>query len=164
MLKSLSIKTKIQLIAVALLLGLSLSLVLSQTADPSLPMFFGLKRVQEKVFMKLKSNPGERLDFMSGMLNSRLVELNSVVRGEKYDHVLYSSLRYSTLAGEMTDEVLANNLKSYVDPVKNQFSNHLIKLKEIYDYYPKNTSNLEYKYIEDDINYLKIYLDKLPKI
>lgn len=164
MLEALSLKTKVQLGAIILLIVLILSLFFSQMADPSIAPLFALKRVQEKVFMKLKTTPGDRLEYMSILLNSRLNELNSVVRNKNYDHVLKSSLRYSTLAGQMTDEVLANNLKLRVDAVKKQFSDHLVILNDIYVFYPKNTSNLEYKYIEDDINYLKIYLDKLSSL
>ncbi len=133
-------------------------------ADPSIAPLFALKRIQEKVFMKMKTTPTDRLEYMSLMLNSRLNELNSIVRGKNYDHVLYSSLRYSTLAGQMSEEVLTNNLNLRVDAVRKQFSDHLVILNDIYVFYPKNTSNLEYKYIEDDINYLKIYLDKLSAI
>ena len=133
-------------------------------ADPSIAPLFALKRIQEKVFMKMKTTPTDRLEYMSLMLDSRLNELNSIVRGKNYDHVLYSSLRYSTLAGQMSEEVLTNNLNLRVDAVRKQFSDHLVILNDIYVFYPKNTSNLEYKYIEDDINYLKIYLDKLSAI
>ena len=42
-----------------------------------------------------------------------------------------------------------------------KFNNHQEVLQKIYVIYPKNTDNWEWKYIQDDINYLKLYLDKL---
>lgn len=155
---------KIQLILIFVLAFFGLSLILSQNANPDATLIFGLKRIQEKTFLSFKSEPVSRLDYMSNMLENRLEELSNSVKNKKYDYVLPAASRYSSLAGQMTDLIIANNLSDKIDPVKNQFSAHAKVLHEIYVIYPKNTENVEYKYIEDDINYLKIYLDKLSKI
>lgn len=155
---------KIQLILIFILAFFGLSLILSQKANPDATLIFGLKRIQEKTFLSFKSSPQSRLDYMSNMLNNRLEELSNSVKNKKYDYVLPSASRYSTLAGEITDLIIANNLKDRIELIKNQFSAHAKVLQEIYVIYPKNTENVEYKYIEDDINYLKIYEDKLSGI
>lgn len=161
MLKNLSLKTKIKLgliITVALFI---LSLILSQNATPDFPPFFNLKRVQEKAYLSLKSSPEAKVDYMSLLLDSRLKELEAQVNNESYNYILPSALRYSTTAGQMTELIIANNLTSHNDWVSELFKKHKQKLNEIYVIYPKNTDNVEYKYIEDDINYLDIYLQKL---
>lgn len=154
-------KIKIQLWLIAGLVILVISLLLSRSASPDSPQLFSLKRFQENKFMSLKFNPKDRLDYMRSLLNTRLEELKSQVNRKSYDYILPSASRYSTLAGQITEMVMENNMGDQIKDIKSQFSNHQKILLEIYIIYPKNTDNFEYKYIEDDINYLKIYLDKL---
>lgn len=160
---SLKLRTRLQVAAIAILAIIFLSLILAKNATPDNPNLWGLKRIQEKVFLDLKSNPEEKLEYMRALLDIRLKELKDQVNNQSYGYILPSSQRYHTLAGQITEMVLANNLGDKVNPIKNQFNNHIKVLEEIYVIYPKNTENEEYKYIEDDINYLKIYLDQLPK-
>lgn len=160
-----SIKTKTQVGLIIILVGFALSLILSQKTAPNVPPLFSLKRVQEKVFLKLKSNPQERVDYMVFLLNNRLYELDAVVKAKNYNYVLSSASRYSTLAGQITDLVIANNLKDKVPFLKQTFENHQKVLNDLYVFYPKNIpNNVEWKYIQDDVNYLKIYLDKLSSV
>lgn len=141
-----------------------ISLLLSQSANPNDQPFFGLKRLQEKTFLKLKPDARNKVDYLSSLLDIRLLELKNLVKNKQYDYLLSSSLRYSTFAGQITELVTANNLTDKVDAIKNQFLNHQKLLDALYVAYPKNTENLEYKYIQDDFNYLGIYLDQLSKI
>lgn len=158
-------KFRIQLGSIIILVVLALSLALSLKANPDMPPFFALKRVQEKIFLKFKSNVGNRLDYMSRLLDTRLVELQNIVMNKNYDFVLRSSLRYSSLAGEITDLIEVNNLTDQAEGIKKQFLNHQKLLTELYVAYPKNIpDNVEWKYIQDDFNYLTLYLDKLAKV
>lgn len=157
-------RIKIQLGLIIFLAIAVLSLILSQKANPDFPPFWGLKRIQEKVFLKLKSNPQEKLDYMSFLLDRRLEELNNQVRRQSYSYILPSALRYSTLAGQITEMIVGNNMQDKVTSTTAQFIAHQKVLQEIYVIYPKNTDNVEYKYIEDDINYLSIYLDQLTTL
>lgn len=157
----LSLQTKIQLGLIAILIIFALSLILSQKADPNSP-FFTLKRIQEKVYLKLKQDPEARADYMVFLLNNRLYELDAVVKNKNYGYVLPAASRYSTLAGQITDLVIMNNMKDKVSSLKQTFEDHLQVLNDLYIIYPKNIpDNEEWKYIKDDYNYLKIYLDKL---
>lgn len=157
-------KTKTQVGLIIILAVFALSLILSQKATPNFPPLFSLKRVQEKFYLKLKSNPEARLDYMVFLLSNRLYELDAVVKVKNYDFVLPSASRYSTLAGQITDLVILNNMKDNIDFLKKIFENHQKVLNDLYVFYPKNTENLEYKYLEDDINYLNIYLDQLSSV
>lgn len=158
------IKTRIQLGIIAIMVIFAISLVLSQTADPSNPPLFALKRVQEKAFFSLKSTPQQKVDYMSTLLDNRLVEIKNQVYSKNYGYILPSALRYSTLAGQITEIIAASDMRDKVPAIVSQFSNHKKVLNDVYVIYPKNTDNVEYKYIEDDINYLDLYLDKLSKI
>lgn len=157
-------KSRIQLGAIIILSFLAISILISQKAAPDAPLFFALKRAQEKVFLKFKSNPEARVDFMSNLLNSRLEELQDVFDHKSYDYILPAASRYSTLAGQITALVVANNMTDKVGAIKNQFLNHQKVIEKIYVAYPKNTDNWEWKYIQDDFNYLGLYLDQLAKV
>ncbi len=158
------IETRIKLGLITVLAVFALSLILAQKATPNSGPFFALKRTQERIFLSLKNNPPDRIDYMSRLLDNRLDELNRDVKSQRYGYILPAASRYSTLAGQITDLIVANKLTDKVNPVKIQFLNHKKILREIYVIYPKNTENVEYKYIEDDINYLDLYLDKLSKV
>ncbi len=153
---------KVQLGLIVILIIFVLSLILSQKANPNNPPVFALKRVQEKAFLKLKSSLEDRLDYMIFLLNNRLEELGSVVKDKNYNYVLPAASRYSTLAGQITELIIANNLKDKIPSITKTFEDHKKILNDLYVIYPKNIpDNEEWKYIQDDYNYLKIYLDKL---
>lgn len=158
------ISARAQLISIIFLSVIALSLLLSIKANPDFPTLFALKRVQEKVFLKFKSQPEARVDFMSNLLNSRLEELQNVFDHKSWDYILPAASRYSSLAGQITALVVANNLTGKVDIIKNQFLRHQKIIDAIYVAYPKNTENVEYKYVKDDYNYLGLYLDQLAKV
>ncbi|MBI2086361.1 hypothetical protein HYT74_03405 [Candidatus Daviesbacteria bacterium] len=157
-------KSRVQLISIIILVFLVGSLLLSVKANPDMPPFFALKRGQEKVFLKLKSTPSDRVYYMSSLLETRLQELQSQVNNKSYGYILPSASRYSTLAGQITELVVANNMKDKVGVLISQFERHKKVLDELYVIYPKNTDNMEYKYIQDDFNYLGLYLDQLSKV
>ncbi|MBU1000341.1 hypothetical protein KKE78_03030 [Patescibacteria group bacterium] len=158
-------KCRFQLGLIVILALFVASLLLSLKATPDMQPFFALKRVQENLFLEFKSDPEKKVDYMSNILNSRLEELQSVVKNENYDHVLKASLRYSTLAGRITEIVVDNNLTDKIDRVKDQFLSHQKLLDALYVAYPKNIpDNEEHKYIQDDYNYLNLYLDQLEKV
>lgn len=157
-------KTKIQLGLIAFLVIAALSLILSQSASPDSPPLFALKRIQEKAFLSLKSSPEDRVEYMNSLLDRRLEELDSQVTRQSYGYILPSALRYFTTAGQITELIISQNMKDKVSSQIEKFLNHRVVLQKIYVIYPKNTENVEYKYIEDDINYLDIYLDQLREI
>lgn len=157
-------KVKIQLGAIIILIVLVISLILSQNANPDAPLLFLLKRIQEKAFLKIKSTPEDRVNYMGYLLELRLSELQGQVNNKSYGYILPSALRYAALAGQITDLIVANNLTDKAKETKNQFLNHQKALDAVYVIYPKNTENVEYKYIQDDYNYLGLYLDKLAKV
>lgn len=157
-------KIKIQLGLILVLLILAVSLILSQRAAPDNPPLFALKRTQEKVFLKMRSKPLDRLEYMSSLLNNRLDELRILVNNHSYGYILPASSRYSTLAGQITDLILTNNWTDQATIFKQRFSDHQLVLNDLYVIYPKNINNWEWKYLQDDYNYLKIYLDQLSKI
>lgn len=157
-------KTRIQLGAISVLIIIVLALLLSQNANPDNPALFGLKRVQEKAYLKLNSNPQDKVDYLSSLLDARLKEFENVIKNESYSYMWSSSIRHSTFAGQITDLIVGNNLQDKANEIRKQFEDHKKRLDMLYVAYPKNTDNVEWKYILDAINYLNTYLDKLSQI
>lgn len=155
---------KIQLGLIIVLALFAIALFFSPKATPDQELLFNLKRAQENTFLKTKSTPASKVDYLSSMLESRLMELQSVVNKKQYGYVLSAASRYSTLAGQITDLVITNNLTDKASMIKDQFKTHQKVINEIYVIYPKNTDNVEYKYIQDDYNYLTIYLEQLQNV
>lgn len=156
-------KNSVQISLILILLGLVISLILSRNANPDSP-FFGLKRVQEKVFLSIKISPRDKVDYLSALLDLRLKEFENIIKNGSFSYMWSASLRQSTFAGQITELIVANNLKDKVDPIKKQFEEHRGRLDSLYVAYPKNTNNLEWKYILDAINYLNAYLEKLSQL
>lgn len=155
----LNTKTKIKLSLIIFLVLLIFSLFLSASATPS-SIFFPLKRLQEKIFLKLKPNAPAQVEYLSSLLDIRLEELKIMVDGKDYSTILDASLRYSATAGNITDMVLENKLVAEGNSLKNKLIDQKKTLQEILNSYPVDF-NTERKYIEDDINYLSIYIEKL---
>lgn len=151
----------IQVVIIGILIIASVSLILSRNASPNSSLLFGLKRVQEKVFLSVKSGPNDKVDYMSSLLEERLKELGALIKNSSYDYLWSASLRYSTFAGQITDLIVSNRMTDRLEAVKKQFQDHKKVLNDLYVAYPKNTDNVEYKYLEDGINYLDIYLEML---
>lgn len=158
-------KFRKQLVSIIILAVFAVSLLLSLKAGPDVAPLFTLKRIQEKVVLKLKSTPEEKVNVMSNILDDRLSELQNLIKNQNYNYTLPSAQRYSTLAGQITEIVIANNLTDKVEPLKNKFIAQKKIVNDIYVAYPKNRpGDEEWKYIQDDFNYLNLYLDKLNKV
>lgn len=155
---------KLEIVLIVVLALGAFSLLLTRYVNPDFPPLFNLKRLQEKTFLNFQVGLEAKVKYMSFLLEIRLGEIKHLVENKQYVFLLDASLRYSTLAGEITDLIISNNLKSQLEPTKNQFLYHKQILNNLYILYPKNTDNVEYKYLEDDMNYLDIYLNKLSKL
>lgn len=157
-------KTSVQIGLVIIVLVFAVALIASQNANPNNPPVFGLKRVQEKAFLSLKTNPRDKVEYLSSLLNLRLKEFENLINNGSFSYLWSSSIRHSTFAGQITEIITTNNLTDMVKSAKLQFEDHKNRLNALYVAYPKNTDNLEWKYILDAINYLNIYLDKLSQV
>lgn len=142
------------LIVITVLIILNVSV-----ANPDNQPFYNFKRLYEKVQLNLKSNSEDKLNYQFKLLDKRLTELVYIVENGNSSYVLTTSLRYSTTAGQVTELIIENNLKDQAEKTKEKFEAHLLIVKDLPQKYPKDDE--EIKYIIDDANYLKIYIDLL---
>jgi len=146
-----------------LLFVIALSLVLSNSAAPDKELLFGLKRFQEKNFLSLKNSPEDKVNYYIVLLERRLREIEDLRKSENNTYMSPASLRYAATAGELTDFLFQNGLTQYKETILEKFQKDQEKLKFLVDSFPR-TQGDEWKYIEDDINYLKINSERLQKL
>lgn len=154
---------KVKLGIITFLALLVISLLLSNNAAPDFGPFFGLKRLQENLFLKIKTSPIQKVDYESAILDERLSELKYLVENRKIGYFLTASLRYSATAGRLTDIISQNNISDKVFAAKAKFTQHQKIIEGLVTLCQKN-DNTECKYIQDDANYLKIYISNLSSI
>jgi len=131
-------------------------------SNPSAPLQYNLKRIQEKVILKLRITPQSNLKYQLKLLDKRLNEIIFIIDMNEHSYILKSSLRYSTTAGQITEYILKNNIEIDNTSILYIFNNHREIFQNIIDNYPKGL-DMEWKYIQDDINYLDIYSKMLIK-
>jgi hypothetical protein len=151
---------KIKLGLIGGLLLLIVALIFSDKALPSSPELYNLKRLQEKIFMLVKTSPQDKVNYYNLLLDKRLEEILAIIQNRDFNLILSSSLRYSTTAGLMTDLIKSNHLTDASSLVLEKFKKHQIIFKNLDDAYPKDEGQ-EWKYIQDDYNYLSIYSQQL---
>lgn len=152
--------TKIKVGIIALLVTLAVSLFISNYITPDYGIIFGLKRFQENIFLKIKATPSSKVDYESAILDERLSELKYLVENQKIGYLLTSSLRYSATAGKLTEIIKQNYIFDKIPLIQAKFKSHQKIIAGLVTLCQKN-DNTECKYIEDDVNYLKLYSNKL---
>lgn len=138
-------------------------IVLTQFAKDAYPTsgLYNLKRVEEKLILATKTTPEQKVDYYIVMLNERQGEVKMVMVSKDYRHLLDTSLRYTSQAGEATNIVVATNDINGAQKLRDQFS----KDRELFIKYMKNLppNTPEQIHLQDGLNYLKIYKDQLPQ-
>lgn len=152
--------TKVKMGLIAILFVLAVALFLSNYVTPDYGVIYKLKRLQENVFLKIKSSPAKKVDYESFILDNRLSELKYLVENQKIGYLLSSSLRYSATAGKLTDIIKQNYVFNKIPIIQAKFKEHQGVIEGLVALCQKN-DNTECKYIQDGANYLKIYSNDL---
>ena len=72
-----------------------------------------------------------------------------------------STQRYFSTVGQLTTLVTSKNVKNQYNPIREELLSHIPVLTNLRDNYDFDTA--EWRFVEDDINYVKGYIDNLPK-
>ncbi|KKR49994.1 hypothetical protein A3A55_00490 [Candidatus Roizmanbacteria bacterium RIFCSPLOWO2_01_FULL_40_14] len=145
-------------IILLVLAGVTLYYV-SKDTTPSSSLFYG-KRIIENFILATKIKPEDRADYYSQLLDVRLKELQTLYDDEQFDLIISASLRYSTIAGRLTETIKTHNLTDQSPHVKEQFNRHKLTLQSMADNYTEKDDR--WKFIIDAKNYLDIYEKELP--
>lgn len=153
---------RLKLGLIVLLIILSVILLNFNKITPDTRFLYSFKRLNENIYLSLKPSPSQRLDYLFDLLEERRNELEYVVEKGKSQYVLKSAQRYSTIAGKITELIVKNNLYDQAKIAQEKFRTHLPIIAGLITKYPKQDD--EIKFVKDDVNYLKLYLEKLQTL
>ena len=118
------------------------------------------EKFQEKVVGFLKFSNGDKYKYKKFILEKRLAELEYVIEGKKdWTPIEETSSRYSTYLGKFNDFFIESNLSDKKTEVLDMYVRHAKLLEEL-------QKNFEFEsgwwlLLQHDINYTKIYSDKV---
>lgn len=127
---------------------------------PSNGKLMFIKHGVEKVILATKKDPNQKAIYMNSLLDERLTELEGIVVSKNYPLFLSASLKYSSLAGDITNLVVQYNLTNQVVNVQKKFADHEKKIYILLET-NKNDNHDNWKFIQDATNYLHIYSQRL---
>ncbi|MBI4136735.1 hypothetical protein HY469_01615 [Candidatus Roizmanbacteria bacterium] len=152
---------KLLIFLVALFVGCAGLYLFSKDALPSSHLFYA-KRMSENIILATKTNPEQRAQYYSELLDIRLKEMQELYDRKEFDLMLSASLRYSTTAGRLTETLKTNQLNTMNAQIKEQFTSHKQSLQSMADTYMKEEEGDRWRFIIDAKNYLEIYEKELP--
>ncbi len=127
-----------------------------QKINPGDDVLFLLKRAKEKLILILLTPLTEKkANYYFYLEEARLGELKKVVDNKDIANIQTTSQRFSSTAGQLTDFLKNKNLRDKKAKAKELFEKQLKVLDEFKQKYDGRTS--EWRFLEYDINYLKIY-------
>ena len=145
---------------VGLIVLLAVEMFWSLRATPDYPVLYRIKRLEEKAYFLLLRKPEDEVNFSQGLLNLRLKELNHLVVVKEFDLLYPASLRYAAAADEAVNLVKVSGKAELITETKQLLVDQKADLHNLLKTFPAQDSDSG-KYIQDDINYLTIYLGKI---
>lgn len=120
---------------------------------------YNFKRLGEKIILLLNFSPSSKVKYIQKLMEERLLELEYITETKNIAHIEKTSQRYETTAGQLTELIIIKSLRKYIGPAKDKFDKHTEILKFLRSQFKQDTA--EWRFVQNDINSLKIYSDKL---
>lgn len=131
-----------------------------ESVNPTDGISYLLKRINEKISLFFAFSDGNKVKSYKRLTNVRLAELKFIIENKRQAYFEKSTQRYFTVAGEFVSFITSKNLKSEFIPVREQLQSQIPILTGLRNQYSPESA--EWRFVEDDINYVKGYIDKLP--
>lgn len=120
---------------------------------------FNLKRLSEKTMLFMNFSSKGKVKYMQKLMEERLLELEYIVETKNIAHIEKTSQRHETTAGKLTELIIDKLLRTEAGQVRDKFERHTGILEFLRDQYKYDTA--EWRFVQNDINSLKIYSDML---
>lgn len=130
-----------------------------ESVNPPDGMSYLLKRISEKINLFFSFSNENKIKNYRKLVNVRLSELKFIIEKRQMGYFEKSTQRYFTATGQLVEFLVSSNIKGEFMPVKEELITHipvLIKLRDSFDF-----GTAEWRFVEDDINYVKGYIDDL---
>lgn len=131
-----------------------------ESVNPPDGFSYVIKRVKERVGTFFAFSNEAKVKNYQNLADVRLAELKYVVDNKKQAYFEKSTQRYFTSVGELTEFVKSKNLKTNSESIKKNLNSQIPILNTLRDQYEFGTA--EWRFLEDDINYIKGYINDLP--
>ena len=151
-----------------ILLGFSIMvIVIANYSNPSTPVFYSIKRLEEKIALNAARNPSQKMYIYEQLLKRRYQELREIAPKNELSLIYVSSSRYRTTIGEFIKIATQNSQKNYQEDVKSTLFQYKLGLKEAHDYllnkYGVMSSLDQRKAIQEAMDASDIYSSLLQK-
>lgn len=130
-----------------------------ESVNPPDGLSYLFKRIREKISMFFAFSQISKIRSYKKLVNVRLAELKFIIENKEMGYFEKSTQRYFTTAGQLTLLLTSVNIRSEFMPVKEQLLSQIPVLTALRDTYDPATA--EWRFVEDDINYIKGYISNL---
>ena len=130
-----------------------------ESVNPPDGLSYLFKRINERIIMFLSFSDESKIQNYQKLVEVRLAELKFIIEKKDAAYFEQSTQRYFTTAGQLTDFLTSKNKKNKFEQVKNEFSSQIPVLEKLRDNFDSSTA--EWRFVEDDINYIKGYTSNL---
>lgn len=130
--------------------------------NPNDGVHYDIKRLKEKIKLMLFSFfPKKKPDLYSNLSGVRLAELKYVIENNDAFNFEKATQRYYTIAGQWSEFLIKHNMGAQKTEAQVLLSSYIPLLENLRDKF--NPTTAEWRFMEDDVNYTKIYIDQLQK-
>lgn len=131
-----------------------------EKTNPDNTFNYLLKRFQEKFYLWFSFWSLDRKSkIYTDLTNKRLAELKYVIEKNKMGVFEKTTQRYYSVVGEYVDFLKKSNKVKDYSEVKQQLRLQILVLEELQKAY--NPATAEWRFVQDDINYVKGYIESL---
>lgn len=122
-----------------------------------------VKRLKEKAMLALLSfSKPKKADYYNKLVSNRLAELKYVVDKKDMANFEHATTRYFTTVGQFADFLTKNGTEEQKSQVAKNLSLHIAVLEGLRGTF-EGQEKAEWRFMQDDINYVRMYTDQLQK-
>lgn len=119
-----------------------------------------VKRFKEKVILFFKFSPDSKVDYYQTLLDKRLAELVYIADNKNIAFIETTSSRYESTAGQLTEMLVKLDNKDKFSATEKKFGEHLLILDQAQRNFMQPSA--EWRFVQNDINSVKIYSQQIP--
>lgn len=133
--------------------------IAEESVNPSDGFKYLIKRVKEKIALKFTFSKKKKEGYMLVLVKRRMAELAKIASENDVSNIEKASQRYFTTAGELTNLLEANPDDDLKKQTLETFSAHTKIHRQLQTNF--EDTRAQWRFLKHNIDYLKIYSDKL---
>lgn len=138
--------------------SIRLTNIVYEKVNPDKIFNYSLKRLGEKLSLLFSTNE-QKANQYKKIMDARLAELKYIIDNKQMAYFEIATQRYFTTVGQYTNFLIQTNLNDQKATVKEELSLNIPILESLRDSFDSKTA--EWRFVQDDINYTKSYIDQL---